>query len=29
MAGHMDEILANALKMQPDEILRLRTKKIV
>ena len=29
LGEHTDEILENVLKMQPDEILRLRTKKIV
>ena len=29
LGEHTDEILANVLKMQPDEILRLRSKKIV
>jgi glutaryl-CoA transferase len=29
LGEHTDEILANVLKMQPDEILRLRTKRIV
>jgi hypothetical protein len=29
LGEHTDEILAHVLKMQPDEILRLRSKKIV